>query len=97
MRVFLNGQNPFLSADTMKKLVTARSREPAYALGWLVEELPWAGGQALMHDGSNTMWYATAIVAREKGLAAVAVSNEGTDRASSAVHTLARELLERVS
>jgi len=97
LRVFLNGQNPFLSADTMKKLVTARSREPAYALGWLVDELPGAGGRALMHDGSNTMWYATAIVALEKGLAVVAVCNEGTATASSAVHRLARDLLEQVS
>ena len=28
-----------------------------YACGWVVLKRGWAGGNALMHNGSNTMWY----------------------------------------
>jgi CubicO group peptidase (beta-lactamase class C family) len=95
LRLFLKEQESFLSAPSMKRLVTPLSKAPAYALGWLVEDLPWAGGRALVHDGSNTMWYATAVVGIERGLAAVAVSNEGSEIAARATHALARELLEQ--
>ena len=45
---------------------------------------PWASadgttpGRVLAHDGSNTMWYASAAVAPERHLALIAVSNDGT-------------------
>ncbi|MDD9942425.1 MAG: hypothetical protein OXU20_15410 [Myxococcales bacterium] len=48
-----------------------------YAYGWLVLERPWAKGTALAHDGSNTMFYATAWLAPELGRAYVAVTNQG--------------------
>ena len=57
---------------------------PAYACGWIVLQQAWARGTpdsrgvALAHDGSNTAWYATAVVAPEIGLGLIAVSNDGT-------------------
>ncbi|HEX8214226.1 MAG TPA: serine hydrolase domain-containing protein [Allosphingosinicella sp.] len=95
LRLFLKERDSFLSVSSMQRLVAPRSKAPAYALGWLVEDLPWAGRNALLHDGSNTMWYATAVVSPERGLAAVAVSNEGSQTAASATHALARKLLEQ--
>ena len=95
LRLFLANGASLLSLESIERLATPASKEPAYALGWLVEDLPSAGGRALVHDGSNTMWYATAIVGLESGLAVVAACNEGSTRGADAVHSLARELLQQ--
>jgi len=95
LRLFLTAQQDFLSGASMQKLTLPLSKAPAYALGWLVEDQPWAGGKALLHDGSNTMWYATAVVGLESGVAAAAVSNEGSEVAANATHKLVRELIEQ--
>ena len=40
----------------------------------------WAGGNALMHNGSNTMWYLVMWLAPEKNFAVIAATNiAGTD------------------
>ncbi|MEZ5966672.1 MAG: serine hydrolase domain-containing protein [Planctomycetota bacterium] len=54
------------------------------ALGWVVVERPWAGGRAITHSGSNTMWYATVWAAPAKGIAVFAVCNQGGDDAARA-------------
>jgi hypothetical protein len=38
-------------------------------------ERGWAGGTALMHNGSNTMWYIVMWVAPEKDFAVIAATN----------------------
>jgi len=49
-----------------------------YALGWAVAgHRPWAEGVALTHSGSNTMFFATAWVAPERGVALIAATNRG--------------------
>lgn len=50
-----------------------------YALGWVKR------GNALWHNGSNTLWYAEVQVDPASGVAAVAATNDGRERASSAV------------
>lgn len=93
LRLFLGG-GTLLREESIARLITPVSAKPAYARGWIVETLPWAGGPALVHDGSNTMWYATVIVAPERRLACAAVANEGGVGAQRGVHALARSLLE---
>jgi CubicO group peptidase (beta-lactamase class C family) len=97
LRLFLCPQDGFLSRQTLEKLTTVTEASPAYALGWLVEDIPWAGGRALGHEGSNTMWYATAIVAPANGLAAAAVSNEGGKQAAAATREVVRKLFGKWS
>jgi dienelactone hydrolase len=46
-------------------------------MGWIVTERPWAGGQVLVHNGSNTMWFAFAWIAPKKNVAYLAVANQG--------------------
>jgi D-alanyl-D-alanine carboxypeptidase len=77
--LFLNGGSDVLSAETLAVLTRpVGSGRPAYGGGWLVVEgQPWAGGPALAHDGSNTMWYLSAWVAPGIGRAFVAASNDG--------------------
>ena len=53
-----------------------------YAMGWLISEgKPWAGGPALTHAGSNTMWYAVAWLAPAKDFAVVVTCNQANDKA----------------
>jgi hypothetical protein len=50
----------------------------------MVVERPWAGGTALTHSGSNTMWFCTVWMAPKKGFAVLAVCNAGGDTAAAA-------------
>jgi CubicO group peptidase (beta-lactamase class C family) len=63
-----------------------------YACGWVVLQRGWAGGTALMHNGSNTMWYVVMWLAPEKGFSVVVATNvagsgaeSGCDEAASAI------------
>ncbi len=79
LSVFLGGNADWLSAQSRAVLMRpVGAGQPPYAGGWIVAEgQPWAGGPALTHDGSNTMWYASTWVAPGAGRAFVAVSNDG--------------------
>ena len=58
------------------KLQTAAAGEGGkYAMGWGVHPRGWAGGDALSHTGSNTMWFAVIWVAPAKDAAFVAATN----------------------
>jgi CubicO group peptidase (beta-lactamase class C family) len=46
-----------------------------YACGWFGLKRVWAGGQALMHNGSNTKWYIVMWLAPEKDFAVIAATN----------------------
>ena len=85
LSVFLNDGGDLLTPASVEVLTTpVTTSPPPYACGWIVLEQPWAGkdsegpGPVLAHDGSNTAWYATAVVAPAKGLALIVVSNDGT-------------------
>jgi hypothetical protein len=55
-----------------------------YGAGWIV--LPgqtWSKGPILTHDGSNTMWYATAVVAPGLGAAFIGLTNQGEGAAAT--------------
>jgi D-alanyl-D-alanine carboxypeptidase len=69
---------PLVSTATMKWLLTPpedAAPSERYAGGWAFLDRPWAGGTALSHSGSNTMWMATAWLAPAKNLAFVATTN----------------------
>ncbi|MBL0948919.1 serine hydrolase domain-containing protein [Brevundimonas sp.] len=85
LAVFLNDGRPLLQRESIAQLTRpAEGPPPAYGCGWIVLDQPWAGadgttpGRVLAHDGSNTIWYASAMVAPARGLALIAVSNDGT-------------------
>lgn len=66
--------------ETLEKLHTAAAAapgEPKSAMGWMIaDNQPWAGGPALTHAGSNTMWYAVAWLAPAKDFAVVIACNQ---------------------
>lgn len=70
--------------ETLVKLHTPIPGTPKYAMGWVIADgLPWAGGPALTHDGSNTMWYASIWLAPEKDFAVLVACNQANSKACS--------------
>jgi CubicO group peptidase (beta-lactamase class C family) len=80
-----------LKPETLAKLHTAPEGGD-YACGWVVLQRGWAGGTALMHNGSNTMWYVVMWLAPEKDFSVIVATNvagpdaeKGCDEAASAM------------
>ncbi len=85
--------NGLLSAQSFVKLHTAQTGGD-YALGWGVD------GEIITHNGSNTMWFANAIIHPEKNIAVFVVTNSAdldkTDSdAAKAISKLSTELFKR--
>jgi CubicO group peptidase (beta-lactamase class C family) len=55
-----------------------------YAMGWAVAPRDWAGGNALTHAGSNTMFYAVIWIAPARDAAFVAATNCPGEEAAKA-------------
>ncbi|MBI2898749.1 MAG: beta-lactamase family protein [Planctomycetes bacterium] len=71
-----------------------KDANPKYAKGWLLCERAWAGGPALTHDGSNTMWYVVAWLAPKRDFAVLVGVNQGGDKASKAADEAAWALIQ---
>ena len=69
-----NATNGLLRPETLVRLHTP-TKGGDYACGWVVLQRDWAGGTALMHNGSNTMWYIVMWLAPEKNFAVIAATN----------------------
>lgn len=70
-----SGDGPLLTPETWQEIQSGPVDGPA--LGWFVFERPWAGGQGVVHAGSNTAWFAIAWVAPNIDRAYFAVTNSG--------------------
>lgn len=66
-----------------------------YALGWIVLNRLWANGRALMHNGSNTMFYIVVWMAPEKNSAVITASNIGRDEAFEGCDEAAAKLIQQ--
>jgi CubicO group peptidase (beta-lactamase class C family) len=82
-----------LKPETFAALHKPMGEEPAYAAGWIVLERPWAGGRALMHAGSNTMWYCVAWLAPARDFAVLVCCNQAGDAATQACDEAASALI----
>ena len=72
------GEPGLLSPESYQMLQTPHFGGE-YALGWGVANRDWAGGKALTHTGSNTMYLANVWIAPEKNFAILVCTNEGLD------------------
>lgn len=81
-----------LSADTVVRLHRPADGQD-YAMGWVVVSRGWAGGTALTHTGSNTMWFCVMWVAPEKGAAFVAATNVAGPAADKACDEAVAKLI----
>lgn len=81
----------FLKRESFQKLHTPGENQE-YASGWIVAPRDWAGGTALTHAGSNTMFYCVIWIAPARDAVFVAATNcvgsgaqHATDEAVSAL------------
>jgi D-alanyl-D-alanine carboxypeptidase len=92
------GQGDWLSADSLSRLNATTETNPAYALGWMIQPAPPLGafaraGEMLGHEGSNTLWHATAVVAPAAGLGVFAFANDGPGGAGATACSLLAQRL----
>ncbi len=86
------GAGTLLKEETYKRL----HKPPFggnYALGWLVAERPWGGGEVWTHAGSNTMNYAVVWVAPLRDFAVLVCCNQGGQSAAQACDEAASALI----
>ena len=77
-----SAKTKLVKPETLEKLHTPAPGEPKYAMGWIIADgQPWAGGPALTHAGSNTMWFAVAWLAPAKDFAVLVACNQSDDKA----------------
>jgi CubicO group peptidase (beta-lactamase class C family) len=89
------GEEPRLPAKFFEKLHTPLpGDEKQYAFGWVATDRDWAGGKALTHAGSNTMWFAVIWLAPNRNAAYLAATNVGHDTAFRACDAAIRELID---
>jgi CubicO group peptidase (beta-lactamase class C family) len=89
------GESKLLKAESFKKLHTAITDNNDYALGWIVLKRSWANGRALMHNGSNTMFYVVVWMAPDKNCAVIVASNIGGDEAFQGCDEAAGKLINQ--
>ena len=65
-----------------------------YALGWIVTNRDWGGGEVLTHSGSNTMNFATVWIAPKRDFAVLACTNQGGESAARACDAAASALIQ---
>ncbi|HEX8525296.1 MAG TPA: serine hydrolase domain-containing protein [Tepidisphaeraceae bacterium] len=91
------GQAKLLKPETFKTLHTAiRGKRPGdsnYAMGWTVFTYPWAGGVTFTHAGSNNLWYANMLIAPNKNLAILIMTNQGMPHGREAEQEIERRLI----
>ncbi|MBS0266004.1 MAG: serine hydrolase [Planctomycetes bacterium] len=90
------GTGMVLKPETFQKLHTPPAGSD-YALGWGRVAREWAGGNVLLHSGSNTVWYATVVIAPEKDLALFAIANAGPPNGQSATAAALAALIEQTA
>jgi len=84
-----------LSAEEIALLHSPPKSNPGYAAGWIVTQRPWAGGIALTHAGSNTMFYAVIWLAPAKHFAVVAATNTGEKNGFGACDKAASLMIQK--
>jgi CubicO group peptidase (beta-lactamase class C family) len=83
-----------LKAETVRKLHTPPDGAD-YACGWRVLNRGWAGGRALWHNGSNTMWYIVMWLAPEKDFSVIVATNTGADNAAKGCDDVASAMIKK--
>ena len=88
------GDTKLLPASAFRKLHTPpEGANPAYAMGWVETQRPWAAGRTLTHNGSNTVWYCVVWMAPNRDFAVLVACNQGGDEAAKACDEAASALI----
>jgi len=85
---------PTLQREGFVKVHTPAGKAD-HGMGWVITSRPWAGGTALWHNGSNTMFYAIMWLSPAKDAAFVAATNCAGDEAGKACEQAVWMLIQR--
>lgn len=94
LHVGSTGAPKLLKPETLARLHAPPAGEE-YACGWVVVDRPWADGKAIMHNGSNNMWYAVMWLAPKKGFAVIVTTNLGGAEAEQAADEVAAGMINK--
>jgi CubicO group peptidase (beta-lactamase class C family) len=86
--------NSLLKAKTLDRLHTP-PHGGDYACGWVVVKRNWASGNALMHNGSNTMWYVVMWLAPERNFSVVVGTNIAGSDAEQGCDEVAAAMIQQ--
>ena len=83
---------PLLKASSYRRLHAAGPVVKNYAYGWGMLHRGRGISPILVHNGSNTEWYARILLDREVGVGILLVTNAGTDGARDALDGIAKSI-----
>jgi D-alanyl-D-alanine carboxypeptidase len=93
LAIYLRDGAPLLRPETFKQLLTPAEPDLGYAGGWSLDGPSTAPASRLTHDGSNTLWFASAVIDSMAGHGYAALTNCGGERGAA----ITTRLLERIS
>ncbi len=88
------GKPRLLKAESFKKLHSDPYHQD-YGFGWAMGKPDWSKGTILGHDGSNTKWYASIMIAPAENIAVVVAINAASDNAQKACAETRKALRDR--
>jgi CubicO group peptidase (beta-lactamase class C family) len=68
----------------------------SFASGWVVTTRPWSKGKVLMHDGSNTAWFAYVWIAPEEDFAVLVACNQGGSLGRQAAELASQKIIASI-
>lgn len=80
LSIFLRTGSPLVRPETLAHLLTPARPGLGYAGGWSLKGPTGSPADTLTHNGSNSFWFATALIDRTAGRGYAAVTNCGGDR-----------------
>ncbi len=90
----LSGRTTVIPKTYFDEIVT-HSLGDNYAMGWGLQERPWAKGHAYSHSGSNTVNYCTVWIAPGRGYAWLVTTNTGYAKANEFCDKVVGAMIER--
>ena len=88
------GADRLLKPETFRKLHTPPAGQE-YACGWVSVKRGWAKGKALMHNGSNNMWYVVIWLAPERNFSVVVGANIAGSEAEQGCDDVASSMIDK--
>lgn len=80
LALYLRDGAPLLKRETFDHLLTPAGPMVGYAGGWSLDGPAGSPASRLTHDGSNTLWFASAVIDGERGRGFAALTNCGGER-----------------
>ncbi len=92
LSLFLLNGSPLLNPATLEHLLDPPARALSYAGGWSLVGPPGNISESLTHNGSNTLWFATALIKRSQKIAYAAMTNQGGGKGKKVTDDLIENL-----